>query len=232
MSADAAMAARRAPLRLVIFDCDGVLIDSEAISSRVTAAAITTLGWPIDAATSQHLFMGMTLTDMEPVIAAHLGHAVDPTWRLRLMHAIVAAMAAQATLIDGACEALDGADALRLPWRIASNSSPEELRAKFARTGLAARVQGRLHSHREVGRGKPAPDLFLAAAKAQGVAPAECLVIEDSIPGTTAARAAGMECLGYAPHDDGRTLRANGARIFHSMHDIPRLLALATQVPA
>ena len=232
MTAALAMAARRTKLGLVIFDCDGVLIDSEATSSRVTALEITALGWPLDAATAQRLFMGMTLTDMEPIIAAHLGHQVDPAWRPRLMHAIVAAMASEATLVDGAIEALDAADALHLPWRIASNSSPEELRAKFARTGLTARVQSRVHSHREVARGKPAPDLFLAAAKAQGVHSSECLVIEDSVPGAQAARAAGMDCLGYAPHGDGAALRSNGAHIFHSMHDIGRLLALAAQVPA
>jgi HAD superfamily hydrolase (TIGR01509 family) len=223
---------RLAPLRLVIFDCDGVLIDSEATASRIVAAELTALGWPMDIRTAQHLFLGMTLTDMEPLIATKLGRPIDPGWRSQLMHAIVAAMANEAELVDGAVQALDGADALGLPWRVASNSSHEELAAKFARTGLTARVSGRIHSHKDVARGKPAPDLFLAAAAAQRVSPAECLVIEDSVPGTAAARAAGMPCLGYASHNDGASLAAQGATVFRSMHEIPRLLALAAQVPA
>jgi HAD superfamily hydrolase (TIGR01509 family) len=223
---------RSAALRLVIFDCDGVLIDSEATASRIVAAELTLLGWKMDIPTAQRLFLGMTLTDMEPLIEAQLGRPVTAAWRARLMSAIVTAMATEAQLVDGAIQALDAADALGLPWRIASNSSHEELAAKFACTGLAGRVHGRVHSHNDVARGKPAPDLFLAAAAMQGAAPSECLVIEDSIPGTAAARAAGMPCLGYAPHHDGAALAAQGATIFHSMHDVPRLLARAAQVSA
>ena len=84
-----------------------------------------------------------------------------------------------------------------------------------------------MHSHHDVARGKPAPDLFLAAAAAEGVAPSECLVIEDSVPGARAAAAAGMDCLGYAPNSDGAALRTVGAIPFHSMFDLPDLIAAA-----
>jgi beta-phosphoglucomutase-like phosphatase (HAD superfamily) len=88
-------------------------------------------------------------------------------------------------------------------------------------------VAGRLHSHHDVPRGKPAPDLFLAAAAAEGVAPGGCIVIEDSVPGVRAAMAAGMTCLGFCPHDDGAHLLAEGATPFHSLHDLPALLHAA-----
>src|SRR5208283_1658178 len=112
-------------------------------------------------------------------------------------------------------------------WRIASNSSHAELQVKFGRNGLADLVAGRLHSHHDVPRGKPAPDLFLAAAAAEGVAPACCLVIEDSVPGVRAAIAARMTCLGFCPDDDGAHLLAEGAAPFHSLHDLPALLRAA-----
>jgi beta-phosphoglucomutase-like phosphatase (HAD superfamily) len=89
-----------------------------------------------------------------------------------------------------------------------------------------------VHSHHDVARGKPAPDLFLAAAAAEGVAPAECVVIEDSLPGVRAAAAAGMDCLGYAPHSDGAALRALGAVPFQSMFDVPALVAAARRETA
>jgi HAD superfamily hydrolase (TIGR01509 family) len=222
---------RATPLRLVIFDCDGVLIDSEAITSQIVAAELSALGWSMEVARAEQLFRGMTLTDMEPVIARKLGRAVDPGWRAQLMDAIVDSMSHQARLVDGALAALDGADAVGLPWRIASNSSHQELAAKFGCTGLTSRVRGRVHSHKDVAHGKPAPDLFLATAAAEGVDPADCLVIEDSIPGVKAARAAGMQCLGYSPHGDVADLAAFEAYPLTSMHDVPRLLALAVQVP-
>jgi HAD superfamily hydrolase (TIGR01509 family) len=140
---------------------------------------------------------------------------------------LIEALALEAIPIAGALEALAALSALGVPWRIASNSSHEEMDAKFARIGIAAVVAGRMHSHRDVKQGKPAPDLFLAAAAAEGVAPAECVVIEDSQPGVRAAVAAGMDCLGYAPHSDGAALRALGAVPFRSMFDVPALVAAA-----
>jgi HAD superfamily hydrolase (TIGR01509 family) len=127
----------------------------------------------------------------------------------------------QALLIDrlrhgvsampGAAEVLRATATLGLPYRIASNSSHAEMAAKFAVTGLADLVSGRCHSAKDVGIGKPAPDLFLAASAAAGIAPEFCLVVEDSVPGVTAALRAGMDCVAYTP--------------IHSLHDLPPLLA-------
>ena len=98
---------------------------------------------------------------------------------------------------------------------------------KFERTGLAYLVAGRAHSARDVARGKPAPDVFLAAAAAEGVPPAACLVIEDSVPGALAARAAGMACVGLAPGGDDPALREAGAVLIRSFDELPPILRSA-----
>jgi HAD superfamily hydrolase (TIGR01509 family) len=127
-------------------------------------------------------------------------------------------------MVPGARTALDRISALGLPWRVASNSSHEEMTVKFAANGILHLTTGRTHSYRDVPRGKPAPDLFLAAAAAEGVAPSDCLVIEDSVPGVTGAIAAGMTCLGYSPQGDGLALTAAGAIPFHDMTILPDLI--------
>jgi HAD superfamily hydrolase (TIGR01509 family) len=220
------LARRRTPLRLVIFDCDGVLVDSEPVSNRIIAAELTGQGWPISVAEANRRFLGMTLGDMRPLVEQRLG-ILPPDWQEALQARITAALAREAVAIDGALEALQAVTAMRLAWRIASNSSHAEMAAKFARIGIGALVAGRVHSHDDVALGKPAPDLFLAAAAAEGVTEAECLVVEDSVPGVRAAVAAGMDCLGYAAHGDGAALLAAGAAPFSDMRLLPGLLAAA-----
>lgn len=227
MTALELMRARQAVLRLVIFDCDGVIADSEPVSSRVVAEELTGIGWPMTAADSDRLFLGMTFFDMVPMIERRLGHKLPPGWDERVKGRLITVLSSEVTPVAGALEALQGVSALGLPWRVASNSSHEEMHAKFTRMGIATTVAGRVHSHRDVAQGKPAPDLFLAAAAAEGVAPGECVVIEDSLTGARAAAAAGMDCLGYAPHSDGAALRAVGAVPFASMFDLPALIAAA-----
>ena len=208
------------PLALVIFDCDGVLIDSEAVANRVCAEEITKLGWPMSEAESTALFMGYRLSDMPPVIEARLGRAVPPGWVNRLRNTLVARLTTESVLMPGAREAIEAVVAMGLPFRIASNSSHEEMAVKFARTGLSALVAGKLHSARDVAAGKPAPDVFLAAAEAAGVAPHLCLVVEDSQPGVRAAVAAGMQVLGLDVSGDGAALAILGAHPIRSMGDV------------
>lgn len=210
---------------LVIFDCDGVLVDSEPVSNRVTAAAVTELGWPMTQEESDRTFLGMNIDDMAVFIANRLGRALPPNWAQDTVARMIEALATTAEPIPGAIEALMGVTALGLPWRVASNSSHGEMDVKFRRIGIAHLTEGRTHSFTDVARGKPAPDLFLAAAAAEGVDPAACVVVEDSVTGATAAAAAGMPCLGYAPHGDHPRLRATGAVLFSDMREVPRLVA-------
>ncbi|HEX5328395.1 MAG TPA: HAD-IA family hydrolase [Acetobacteraceae bacterium] len=220
---------RREPLRLVIFDCDGVLIDSEPVVNRVVAAELTRLGWSMTAEESCARFLGLDLDAMVPLIETRLGHRLPAGWTGAVTARIVTALQQDAPMVPGAREALAAVDALGLPWRVASNSSHTEMRAKFARNGLLPVVAGRLHSFTDVARGKPAPDLFLAAAAAEGVRPSVCLVVEDSVPGVCGAVAAGMASLGYAPHGDGAALVAAGAALFRSLFELPGLLRAAVE---
>ena len=188
---------------LVIFDCDGVLIDSEGLANRVVAQEVTRLGWAMTAEEAHRQFLGQNLSDMCPAIAEAIGRPVPQGWVRDLAAALVVAMEAEVQAMPGAHALLGGMELLGLDWRVASNSGPDELAAKFRRTGLDRIAQGRVHSAAEVisrgGRGKPAPDLFLAVAQTAGAAPEACLVIEDSVTGITAARAAGMACWRFAP---------------------------------
>lgn len=219
--------ARRRPLEMVIFDCDGVLIDSEALSNRVAAEMLSEAGWLMTEEECTQRFIGLSFGAVQRAAEAHLGLSLGDDRVRRLVDRTVAVMAADVEPVPGAREALDAVSGLGLPWRIASNSSHMEMDAKFGRTGWLDLVAGRVHSAADIvargGAAKPAPDIFLAAADAEGVAAAHCLVIEDSPAGATAARAAGMDCLGFARHGDDPHLRAAGAVLFRSMHDIPAL---------
>lgn len=211
--------------KLIIFDCDGVLIDSEGVANTVIAQELTALGWAMDAETSMRLFMGMSLTDMEPIIEAKIAGKLPPEWRLELAQKLVLALGTESKLIPGAADLLQEVTARGIDWRIASNSSDEEMAVKFARTGLSALTQGRAHSAASViargGRAKPAPDVFLAAAASADVPPERCIVLEDSALGVTGAVAAGMTCYGFAPHGDGAALRTAGAKqVFTRLDEI------------
>jgi HAD superfamily hydrolase (TIGR01509 family) len=218
------------PPELIIFDCDGVLIDSEGIASGVIAEDLTALGWKMTEAEAMEIFIGMSIMDMVPLIETQLGHLVPTNWRANLEEKLLKALGARVKLIPGAREMLERVTALGIPWRIASNSSESEMQVKFARTGLLDITEGRRHAAASViakgGRPKPAPDIFLAAAASADIAPENCIVLEDSTLGVTAAVAAGMTCYGFAPHDDGAHLLAAGAHaILHHLQDLFGVLA-------
>jgi beta-phosphoglucomutase-like phosphatase (HAD superfamily) len=229
--AAAFLRARGRPLELVIFDCDGVLIDSEALCNRIVAGIVTAEGWTMTAEECEHRFIGLSFHAMQPLIEDRLGRSLGVDWVDRIVAEVTDAMAREVEPIPGARAALEAATTQGMRWRIASNSSHIEMEAKFGRAGWMDLVSGRLHSAFDVivagGAGKPAPDVFLAAASAEGTQPSHCLVIEDSVPGVIAARAAGMDCLGLARNGDGAELRAAGAIPFHSMVEFPALLRAA-----
>jgi HAD superfamily hydrolase (TIGR01509 family) len=222
-TAVAFLRARRHPLQLVIFDCDGVLVDSEAASNRVAAQMLAAEGWVMTEEEADRRFIGFSFGAVQTIAEAHLGRSLGPDWVARVVAKVIEVMRLEAEPIPGARKALEAVTALGLPWRIASNSSHGEMDAKFGRIGWLDLVFGRVHSAAGL-KAKPAPDVFLTAASAEGIEPAYCLVIEDSVAGAAAARAAGMDCLGLVHHGDGAALRAVGAVPFRSMHDLPMLL--------
>jgi len=198
------------PFSLVIFDCDGVLIDSEPLSQAVLAEEALAHGWRMTGA-ELHETTGLTWSALKPVLEARLGTLLPADWARTMQDRIVARLGTHVKAMPGARALLEQTAAMGLHYRIASNSSHEEMDQKFGTTGLMGLVQGRVHSARDVARGKPAPDLFLAAAQAEGMPSAACLVIEDSAPGIAAAQAAGMQVIAYAPPDG----------VLHPLHAMP-----------
>ena len=207
---------------LVIFDCDGVLVDSERLAVRVNVALTTQLGWPMTPAEVIDRFIGRSHASIAEIIAAQLGADAAATWRLRFDAELRQAMDAELAAVDGIVPALNQITA---PTCVASGGTHEKSRHTLGRTGLYPRFAGRIFSATEVPHGKPAPDLFLHAATRMGVPPQDCVVVEDSRYGVQAARAAGMPCLAYA---GGLTtadrLEGPGTVVFDDMRDLPALL--------
>jgi HAD superfamily hydrolase (TIGR01509 family) len=211
------------PFELVIFDCDGVLVDSERIAVRVEAELLSELGWPLSEAEIVERFMGRSDQFMDEAIEARLGSRLPADWKDQLQRRYRAAYAADLAPVDGVLEALDQ---LSTPACVASSGSHDKLRFTLGQTGLYERFEGRIFSGYEVANAKPAPDLFLHAAERMGVDPAASAVVEDSRYGVLAARAAGMRAFGYAGGlTPAQRLEGEGTTVFHDMRQLPGLLA-------
>jgi HAD superfamily hydrolase (TIGR01509 family) len=212
------------PLQLVIFDCDGVLVDSERLAVRVEAAMLAELGWPLSEAEVVERFMGRSQAFMVEAILARLGDRLPDGWQDRFDRRYRAAFDAELIPVDGVDEALDR---IAAPTCVASGGSHQMLRHTLRLTGLYRRFEGRIFSASEVAEGKPAPDLFLHAAARLGAEPAACAVVEDSRYGVQAARAAGMRAFGYT--GGGLTpperLAGPATVLFDDMRRLPELLA-------
>jgi HAD superfamily hydrolase (TIGR01509 family) len=214
---------------LVIFDCDGVLVDSEPIINRAHAEILTACGYAIGEEELVARFCGMSDAEM-------LG-TIEREWRCALPHGYAARVGAliehayrhSLVGIPGITEALDS---LRLPICVASSSSLEQIRGKLDLTGLLTRFGENLFSAAMVARGKPAPDLFLYAAERVGAEPRRCLVIEDSPAGVDAAVAAGMTAIGFCGGghcgpQHGARLRAHGAAlVIDDMRELAAAMAM------
>jgi HAD superfamily hydrolase (TIGR01509 family) len=209
------------PVELVIFDCDGVLVDSERLAVRVEARLVTGLGWPLSEQDVLERFVGRSDAHMRAEIERALGRPV-PDWQERYEAALHAAFDAELTAVPGVEDALDR---LRHDTCVASSGTHDKMRRTLGLTGLWARFEGRIHSATEVAAGKPAPDLFLHAASRCGVSPDRCVVVEDSRSGVEAARAAGMRSLGFAggltPPD---WLEGPGTTVFTDMAELVDLV--------
>ena len=211
------------PFELVIFDNDGVLVDSERIAVRVEAQLLGELGWPLSEAEVVERFMGRTAEYMDEAIEAQLGSRLPDDWRDQFQRRYAEAFAAELAPVDGVTEALDQ---IAIPTCVASSGSHDKLRFTLGRTGLYGRFEGRIFSGYEVANGKPAPDLFLHAAARMGAEPARCAVVEDTLYGLMGARAAGMRAFGYAGGlSSPDRLAGEATVVFHDMRDLPRLLA-------
>lgn len=210
------------PAELVIFDCDGVLVDSEPLANQVLAEAIRELGLPgaVDDVTRR--FKGRSLADCVRLIEGDLGGPIPDDFLVRLQARTYAVFEAELRPVPGVADVLE---TLQVPSCVASSGSHEKMRLIFGLTGLLEHFRERLFSATEVARGKPAPDLFLHAARSLGVDPGACAVVEDSLPGVQGAVAAGMRVFGFAREESPEELAAAGAVTFTSMAELPALLA-------
>jgi HAD superfamily hydrolase (TIGR01509 family) len=211
-------------LALVIFDCDGVLVDSEPISNRVLAQAITEIGLPTTTEESMATFMGRRWEDSLERIEARLGRPLPPGFSDSYRDRRDAALSAELQPVPGIAEAI-----ARIPVErcVASSGAPEKTRFTLGHTGLLHLFEGRIFSAHEVEHGKPAPDLFLHAAATMGVEPARCAVVEDTEVGIEAAVAAGMAAFGFCGHFDAEAIATAGATPFATMAELPGLLGFS-----
>jgi HAD superfamily hydrolase (TIGR01509 family) len=211
-----------APIELVIFDCDGVLVDSERLAVQVDVRLLASLGWELTEAEVVERFVGRSDAAMKADIEAHLGRTLPDDWDTGFAQAYRDAFADALTPVPGVVEALDTIDR---PMCVASSGSHEKMRFTLGLTGLYERFDGNIFSGDEVARGKPAPDLFLHAAARMGADPEACVVVEDSRFGVEAARAAGMRAFGYAGGlTPARALEGPDTVVFDDMAALPSLI--------
>jgi HAD superfamily hydrolase (TIGR01509 family) len=212
---------------LVIFDNDGVLVDSEPISNRLLADYLTELGFPTSVEDSYRDFMGAAAHTVHDVIAeryagARLHDSFDEDFHGR----VFAAFQEQLTPVPGAAELLKRVRESGVRYCVASSAHHAWIRTALTRTGLSGFfTEDQLFSAQDVGRGKPAPDLFLHAAATMGVAPERCVVLEDSPLGVAAARAAGMDVYGYTALTPAERL-AGATGLYRDTGEVAGLLGL------
>jgi HAD superfamily hydrolase (TIGR01509 family) len=217
---------------LVIFDCDGVLVDSEMLAVRVMTEQLGLFGVAVAPEEFLTGFVGLDERASHRRVQTEYGVTLPEDFNVTSARALEVAFRAELRTLPGVKALIERLD---VPFCVGSNSSHPRLALTFETTGLAPLLAGRVFSADDVERGKPAPDLFLYAAKAMGVAPDRCLVIEDSVTGVTAARAAGMRVIGFcgASHiRDGhdQKLRALGVEaVVRSYQELAALLPLVAE---
>ena len=211
-----------APVELVIFDCDGVLIDSERLAIKVDVVVLGELGWRLSEAEVIERFVGRSDRDARAAIEEHLGRKLPAGWADAVEHRYREAFATALTPVEGVLDALDR---ITHPTCVASSATHDHLRYTLELTGLYHRFAGRIFSADDVAMGKPAPDLFLLAAEQMGATPGGCVVVEDSRYGVQAARAAGMDALGYAGGlTPASVLEGPRTVVFDDMRTLPQLI--------
>ncbi|HQQ70387.1 MAG TPA: HAD family phosphatase [Alicycliphilus sp.] len=202
----------------ILFDCDGVLVDSEPITNGVLCQMLNEAGWPLPPEECMRLFIGKTVRSEAARIEAATGRPLSDAWMAEFYARRNARLQVELVAIPNAVETVRTVHA-RLQGRIAcaSGADRQKVEMQLAQVGLAPLFAGRIFSGHEMPATKPAPDVYLAAAAALGVPPARCLVVEDTVTGVQAGVAAGATVLGFSPggagHGSPDALRAAGAML-------------------
>ena len=210
---------------LVIFDCDGVLVDSELITNRVFAQMLNELGIAISLEDMFERFVGRSMPQCLEIVAKLLGRPAP-------QHFVEEYQTRSATALKAELKAVPDIEtvlaAMRTPYCVASSGTHEKMQTTLGITGLLPHFRGKMYSVTEVAQSKPFPDVFLYAARRQGVMPADCAVIEDTPTGVRAGVAAGMTVFGYCGHTPKQRLIEAGAHhTFERMRDLPGLISVA-----
>jgi HAD superfamily hydrolase (TIGR01509 family) len=217
----------------VLFDCDGVLVDSETITNGVLRDMLEELGWKLTPAECMRLFVGKAVRDESALIEARTGQPLTEEWMVHFRERRNQGLMRGVQAIPKALQAVAAVHGV-FQGRIAVCSGADRFKVELQldKCGLMPFFQGRIFSGHEMPRSKPAPDVYLAAAEALGVQPSRCAVVEDTVTGVTAGVAAGATVLGYSPaeagHDAPQALSEVGASIiFKDMAELPALLGAA-----
>jgi HAD superfamily hydrolase (TIGR01509 family) len=214
----------------VLFDCDGVLVDSEGITNGVLREMLGELGWKLSREECMRIFLGKAVKDEQALIERQTGKPLTEEWFVRFRERRNKGLLAGVAAIPNAVEAV-ATISDRLQGRVACCSGADrwKVEMQLAKCGLLPFFEGRIYSGHEMPRSKPAPDVYLAAMPSLGVSAERCAVVEDTVTGVTAGIAAGATVFGYSPpeagHDAPALLRAAGAAvIFTDMAQLPQLL--------
>ncbi|CAH2908434.1 MAG: Putative phosphatase YieH [uncultured Paraburkholderia sp.] len=219
------------PFDAVLFDCDGVLVDSEPITNRVLSEMLGELGWQLSVEETMRIFVGKAVRDEAPLIEARTGVAITTDWLMQFRERRNAALDKELTAIPGATAAVRSLhDGLNGRIAVASGADRIKVELQLNKAGILECFEGRIFSGHEMPRSKPFPDLYLAAAAALNVEPARCAIVEDTVTGAKAGVAAGATVFGYCPNELGHSsadaLRAAGVvQVFRDMEDLPRVLS-------
>ena len=213
------------PPDFVIFDCDGVLVDSEGITNLVIQDNLAKYGLHVAVDDIIRLFVGGTMSGVMTQ-ARSMGAALPDDWLDEIYPEMITRLGQEVTLVPGAVDVLDALDAAGIGYAVGSNGPHRKMDVTLARTGLAARLQGRIYSREDVPNPKPAPDVYLKAASEAGIAPSRCVVIEDSPSGAKAGKAAGMVTFGFAAETEPARLQPICDAVFNDMAQLPGLLGL------
>lgn len=212
--------------RAILFDCDGVLVDSEALTFDLLAGDLTRYGLHLTRAEMEARFLGGTIRGLWQA-ARDLGADLPDDWTDDFYARLYDRLAQGTPLIAGAADLLDRLDAAGIPYAVGSNGAPRKMQITLGQHPAEwRRLEGRLFSGQTLGCPKPDPGLWLHCAAVLDVDPAHCVVVDDSPAGCLGAARAGMRCLGLAEHDDGARLAAVGAEVIHRLADVPARIGL------
>lgn len=211
------------PFDLVIFDCDGVLVESEPLANRVYVQLFSELGYSLDYEKTLHEFQGVTIHD-RLAASARMFNITPPVDFISAFNERLTALTETDLKVVPGIHAL--IESLTAPICVASNGSRDEITQRLRIANLAKHFNGHIFSGLEVPHPKPAPDVYLAAAAAFRIPPSRCIVIEDSVLGVTAAIRAGMKVYGHTAYTPARSLQEAGAIPFANMHELKNILSM------